>query len=62
MDDHTCADISYVSEKDGPISSDLCFDGEMTSEVKDMLREAFEEFLENFKNDGQSAFRVGRNI
>ena len=48
---HICAEISYMTDT-GQIHSDLCedtADGKFSEEHKAFLREAFDEFLQNFQ-------------
>lgn len=56
-DKHICAEIQYETEE-GVVHSDLCFDGELTEEHKDLLREAFSEFLRKAPSDLTSSHFV----
>lgn len=48
---HMCAEIQYLHEAKGLLHSDLCWDGELTDELKDFLKHAFSEFLQNWDEE-----------
>lgn len=57
---HVCAEVSYQRDGSGYVHSDLCFNWPPTEDDKKLLRERFEEFLNNFSGKTNEIFYVGK--